>query len=420
MTWHPPVPRRVTDAAGTAWTVQRAWPGTSPGSYVVEVRSPDRPGVLAGTFNDGAFKAVTVDDPRLPALAAESARGEVVVHRAHKRAVVRAPEAFIKVFRPGRALAAASTHSIASAALTEGGFNTPRLVSAGPDVLVFSRLAGRSFHELGHSHAGSTGQKGTDQSGMAGQAGIASQTGITDASYAAMWARWSRTWAGTVTAAGSSAFQDSLQQLPLRDAAKEAASLQRWVDHWLRHSEGIADAAPARAALLSRVQVVTETLRSTPPDRLGWAHGDLHDKQMLGSQPLVARKPGVRVFGGPSSSGKTAAGSAAPGLLDFDESCRAEAALDLANLDVHLELRWRQNRLTTRRYAIAHAAVMSAAERLHVSPHRFSAYAASTRLRLACLYSFRPPWGADAASYLVSGYLRTLSPALPERTPIGA
>jgi hypothetical protein len=233
MTWHPPVPRRVTDAAGTAWTVQRAWPGTSPGSYVLEVRSPERPGVLAGHFNGGAFAAITVDDPRLPALAAESARGEIVVHRAHKRAVLRAPEAYIKVFRTGRALAAAASHNIAAAALTEGGFNTPRLVSAGPDVLVFSRLAGRSFHELGHSHAGST-----DQSGIAGQAGIRSQTGITDASYAALWTRWSRAWVGTVTAAGSSAFQDSLQQLPLRDAGKEAASLQRWVDHWLRHSEG--------------------------------------------------------------------------------------------------------------------------------------------------------------------------------------
>ncbi|WP_314194651.1 hypothetical protein [uncultured Arthrobacter sp.] len=405
MTWHPPVPRRVIDAAGTAWTVRRAWPGTSSGSYVLEVRSPDRPGVLAGHFSGGAFEAVTVDDSRLPALAAESARGEILVHRAHKRAVVRAPEAFIKVFRPGRALDAAASHSISGAALAEGGFNTPRLVSAGPDVLVLSRLAGRSFHELGHGHAGSSDQKSTGQSGMAGQAGIASQAGITDAAYAAMWSRWSRAWAGTVTAAGSSAFHDSLQQLPLRDAAKEATSLQRWVDHWLRHSEGIAEAAPARAALLSRVQGVTATLLSTPPDRLGWAHGDLHDKQILGGR------------GSPS---KTAAGSAAPGLLDFDESCRAEVALDLANLDVHLGLRWRQKLLTTRRYAIAHAAVMSAAERLHVSPHRFSAYAASTRLRLACLYSFRPPWGADAASYLVSGYFPAQGPALPERTPIGA
>ena len=405
MTWHPPVPRRVTDSAGSVWTVQRAWPGTSPGSYVLEVRSPDRPGVLAGHFNNGAFEAITVDDPRLPALAVESAKGEIVVHRAHKRAVLRAPDAYIKVFRPGRALAAAASHSITGAALAEGGFNTPRLVSAGPDVLVFSRLMGRSFYELGHS-----------------------QTGITDASYAAMWAQWSRAWAGTVTAACSSAFQGSLQQLPLRDAGKEAASLQRWVDHWLRHSEGIAEAAPARAALLAQAQAVTGTLLSTAPDPVGWAHGDLHDKQMLGRQVLEARESGGRMLTGRKSGGQvpggsssqTAARSAAPGLLDFDESCRAEAALDLANLDVHLELRWRQNLLSTRRYAIAHAAVVSAAERLHVSPHRFSAYAASTRLRLACLYSFRPPWGADAASYLVSGDLPAQGPALPERTPIGA
>ncbi|MFF2316569.1 hypothetical protein ACFVTE_09890 [Arthrobacter sp. NPDC058097] len=410
MTWYPSVPRRVTDAAGTVWSVRRAWPGTSPGSYDLEVRCPDRPGVLAGHFSDGIFEPVTVDDRRLPALAAESVKGEMVVHRAHKRAVLRATDAYIKVFRPGRALTAAASHNITAAALTEGGFGTPRLVSAGSDVLVLGRLAGRSFYELGQSHSASAAR-----TEIAGQAGIAGQTGITDASYAALWARWSRAWVGTVTAAGSPEFQDSLHRLPLRDAQKEAASLQRWVDHWLRHSEGVAAAAPARAVLLARARAVTEALLSTSPDPVGWGHGDLHDKQMLGGQEL--------------------GGSPAPGLLDFDESCRAEAALDLANLDVHLELRWRQNVLTTRRYAIAHAAVVSAAERLHASPHRFAAYAASTRLRLACLYSFRPPWGADAASYLVSGHpaagnfpggrlpagnLPAQGPALPERTPIGA
>ncbi|MFP3461373.1 hypothetical protein R5O87_11025 [Arthrobacter globiformis] len=373
MTWHPPVPRRVADTGGTVWSVQRAWPGTTAGSYDVEVRCPDRPGVLAGHLTDGIFEPVTVDDRRLPALAAESVKGEMVVHRAHKRAVLRAPDAYIKVFRPGRALTAAASHSITAAALAEGGFGTPRLVSAGSDVLVFSRLAGRSFYELGQSHSGSLGP-----------AGIAGQVGISDASYAAMWTRWSRAWVGTMTAAGGPDFRDSLHQLPLRDAQKEAASLQRWVDHWLRHSDGIAAAVPARAVLLARAQAVTEVLLSTSPDPVGWAHGDLHDKQMLGGPALGS--------------------STAPGLLDFDESCRAEAALDLANLDVHLELRWRQNLLTTRRYAIAHAAVVSAAERLHVSPNRFAAYAASTRLRLACLYSFRPPWGADAASYLVAGH----------------
>jgi len=377
MTWHPPVPRRVTDAAGTIWTVQRAWPGTSPGSYAMEVRSAAKAGVVAGHFSRGTFEAVTVDDHRLPALAAASSRGEMVVHRAHKRAVLRAPETYIKVFRPGRALAAAVSHRIAGAALAAGGFDTPRLASTGPDVLVFSRLAGRSFYELGETGASS---------------------GFADASYAGLWARWSRAWTGTLAAAGGPAFQHSLRQLPVRDAAKEAANLQRWVDHWLRHSEGIADAAPARAVLLARARAVTEALLSTPPDPVGWAHGDLHDKQILG---------GGRFDGG-------------PGLLDFDEACRAEAALDLANLDVHLELRWRQNLLSTRRYVIGHSAIMSAAALLDVSPHRFEAYAASTRLRLACLYSFRPPWGAHAAEYLVSGYSMPQDPALPEPTPIGA
>ncbi|MFC9350402.1 hypothetical protein [Arthrobacter sp. NPDC057013] len=408
MTWHPPVPRRITDAAGTVWSVQRAWPGTSPGSYDMEVRCPDRNGVLAGHFSGGAFEAITVDDHRLPALAAESAKGEMVVHRAHKRAVVRAPGTYIKVFRPGRALAAAASHNITAAALIEGGFDTPRLVSVGPDVLAFSRLAGRSFFELGQSRAGIT-----DQAGMTGQAGIS------DAAYAALWKRWSEAWVRSVTAAGSPSFQDSLHRLPLRDAEKEAASLQRWVGHWLRHSDGIAAAAPARAVLLARAQAVTVSLLGAHPDPVGWAHGDLHDKQMLGGQEL----------GGQALGGQTVL-RAAPALLDFDESCRAEAALDLANLDVHLELRWRQKLLTSRRYAIAHAAVKSAAEHLHVSPDRFGAYAASTRLRLACLYSFRPPWGAEAAGYLASGHLPacnlpaglllTQGPALPARIPIGA
>ena len=177
--------------------------------------------------------------------------------------------------------------------------------------------------------------------------------------------------------------------------------LRRWVDHWLRHSEGIREAAPGRAALLAQAQAVTAGLLPVRTIPLGWAHGDLHDKQMLGTD-----------------------NAGAPGLLDFDESCRAEAALDLANLDVHLELRWRQNLLT--RAAVRHRprGVMSAAERLHVSPHRFAAYAASTRLRLACLYSFRPPWGSWAARYLTS--MDLVSPELrrsperraPQREPV--
>ena len=359
MNWRPPVPRRVTDAAGGVWSVQRAWPETAPGRYVVEVRKPGRSGVLAGHFGEGRFDPVTVNDRRLPALAAESAKGEVVVHRAHRRAVLRTPATYIKVLPPGWAPTVAASHTNATAPLAAAGFNTPRLISAGRDVLVFSAVPGRSFYELGQD-----------------------QTGITDAFYAAKWAEWQRAWTETVASASSPAFRPDLERLPLHDAEEEAVSLRRWVDHWLRHSEGIAEAATARAALLMRTDVVTAGLLALPRDRLGWAHGDLHEKQMLGTD-----HPG------------------APGLLDFDESCMAEAALDLANLDVHLEERWRRHLLTTRRYAIAHASVMSAAERLEVSPGRLAAYCASARLRLACLYSFRPPFAAamGAANGNVSG-----------------
>lgn len=363
MTWHPPVPRHVTDAAGTLFRVQRAWPDMSPGTYTLEVRSPQQRGVQAGFLSKGRFDAVTANDHRLPALAAESGKGELVVHRAHRRAVLRTPDGYIKVFRPGRASAAVANHRITAAVLSEGGFDAPHVISATADVLVFSRLEGQSFFELGRD-----------------------RTGLTDAGFAAAWRRWSQAWTETLTAAGRPALESSLQQLPLRDAGKEARNMQVWVDHWLRHSEGIPEAGSARAVLLSQAEAVTAALLGSPPDPLGWAHGDLHDKQLLGGRDAFA----------------LSAGPGSLGLLDFDESCRAEVALDLANLEVHLELRWRQHRLTARRYAIAHSAVMSAVRSLRVSPHRFAAYAASTRLRLACLYSFRPPWGPHAASYLAS------------------
>ena len=236
MTWHPPVPHKVTDTAGTVWSVQRAWPDASAGTYTLEVRSPRQPGVQAGFFSKGRFEAVTVNDRRLPALAAESAKGELVVHRAHKRAVLRTPDAYIKVFRSGRASAAAASHRTTAAALTEGGFDTPHVISAAPDVLAFSPLAGRSFYELGQD-----------------------QTGITDAAFASMWAGWSRAWIKTLAAARRPQLDNSLGQLPLRDAGREASSLRRWVDHWLLHSEGVPEAVPARAALLAQARAVTDS-----------------------------------------------------------------------------------------------------------------------------------------------------------------
>jgi len=365
MTWHPPVPRRVTDPAGSVWSVQRAWPGTSAGRYVLEVQAPGHPGVRGGIFRDGRFVPVYADDSKLPALALEFPKGETVVHRAHKRAVLRAGDTYIKVFRPEQAPAAATNHLLATSALAGGRFRTPVMSTARPDVLVLSRLTGRSFYELGQD-----------------------QATVPDHIFAGMWAQWSEAWTETVGRAGGPASRATVDQLPLHDAEEELVKVQRWIDHWLLHSQGIPEAEQGRAALLAQADGVMAGLLARPRDPLGWAHGDLHDKQILGGDS----------FAGP------------PGLLDFDESCRAEAALDLANLAVHLELRRRQNLLSWQRFATARACIVSAAGRLHVSPERFEAYAASARLRLACMYSFRPPWGSWAVRYLTS--MDLVSPGL--------
>ncbi len=141
----------------------------------------------------------------------------------------------------------------------------------------------------------------------------------------------------------------------------EVADLLRWVNRWSRHHNDIPEAASQGAALSARADEVTRNLLRTGPDPLVWAHGDLHDKQIL-------------AVGGPSPLA----------LLDFDDSAQAEAALDLANLDVHLELHARVRCISVDRYLAAHTRILAAAEELHVSPDRFHAYSDGVWLRLAC------------------------------------
>lgn len=368
MSWHPAIPSRVTDAGGRDWLVRRAWPGPEGGDYVLEIRSPGIPGVRAAHLRHGIFEPVPEKDPRLPALAKEAPKGEVVAHRAHKRAVVHAGSRYIKVFRPGPAETAARNHTLATAPLTSGCITAPLLLESRRSVVVFSSIPGRSYYELGQDHAT-----------------------VTDASFARMWREWSLAWLQTVDVANSADFRSSVAGLPLHPPAAEVANLRRWIDLWLLQSEGVPEAAAARTGLVAQAENAITGLMATRPDPFRWAHGDLHDKQLLGR-----------------------GGSGTPGLLDFDEACQAEPALDLANLAVNLELRLCQKLLTTRRYAIAHGEIMAVAEELHVAPERFAAYCACARLRMACLYSFRPPWGARATRYLVKPFP---SPS-PDREPV--
>jgi hypothetical protein len=301
---------------------------------------------------------VPQDDPGLPALRAEARHGEIIAYRPNKRAVIRAEDRYIKVFRPGRAIVPAERAAQMDTLLVSGTFTVPTLIRSAPDVLVFSTIPGRSLFELGQDH-----------------------TTVSDDSFARVWEEWSRAWTGQLSAPEGTSRHKVISALPTRSAGVEAVNLWLWVDRWLRYSENFPEASLQRDAVRATADAVTENLLRTAPDPLVWAHGDLHDKQIIGQSIGVDGRPPL-------------------GLLDFDEAAQAEAALDLANLDVHLELHARMDRMTPARYLAAHTQVLAAAEQLHVSPARFHAYADATRLRLACLYSFLPGRASLAAGIL--------------------
>ena len=73
------------------------------------------------------------------------------------------------------------------------------------------------------------------------------------------------------------------------------ADLGRWVNRWLRHYEEVPEASSQRDALCARAEEVTQDLLRTAPDPLVWAHGDLHDKQILAVDGAsAARAAGFR------------------------------------------------------------------------------------------------------------------------------
>lgn len=147
--------------------------------------------------------------------------------------------------------------------------------------------------------------------------------------------------------------------LALYPPEEEARCLGSWLDRLDGFEPGVATRARRLAGIAGR-RLVTG---ASAPVVL---HRDLHDKQ-------VVLDPAGRV-----------------GLLDFDTLARGEAALDLANLLVHLELRALQGRVPA---AGAHSAAVSFLEGYEPAAEvlrRCGVYADTARLRLACLYAFRP------------------------------
>lgn len=333
--WTSPVPLSVRDAAGTSWQVRRAWPHRTPGDYVLEVLTPGMPGVRGARLRQGRFKLLPLDDHKLPALQAEAQQGQLVAYRPYDRAVIRAEDRYTKIFRRGRAAIAAERYAQLGVLLDAGTMTTPRILAQrSQEVVDFSTIPGPTLFEVNSTPD--------------------------DESFAAAWQKWSRAWVAQVGGTRSTAARGVLSALPLHSAELEAAKVWRSVNLWLEHTQNTPASSSRGEALRAAAENVTSNLLRTAPDPPVWAHGGLHDKQIIatdGESPL--------------------------GLLDVDLTARAEAALDLASMDVFLELRLREGRMEPGRYRTAHAQVLAAAEELHVSPERFHAYSDARWLRLA-------------------------------------
>ncbi|MCJ1696058.1 hypothetical protein MT349_09695 [Rathayibacter caricis] len=336
---------------GVTWTVSRAWP--APDGADLEASAEGSADVRGGHWSAdrGVELLPAGTDRRLPALAHARREGAVVVHRPRRRAVIRAADgrSFLKVLRPHAAPAVVAAH--ASAEAFAAGFDLPRVLHRDDDpegLVRFSALPGRTVLEVG-----------ADPRTVPEQ-------------WRAVWERWAEGWS-LLPEAGS--------DLPVHGPEAEAAVVATWAAH-------AATLLPPerRADVLAAADRAAGSLLAGSAEPLVLAHRDLHDKQLLASD-----------------DGRLA-------LLDLDTAARAEAALDLGNLRAHLRLRTAQGLLSAASAAAATAIVDRAAERAGAPPHRLEAYESAARLRLACLYLFRPAWRSLAARSLARTTERILAP----------
>lgn len=172
---------------------------------------------------------------------------------------------------------------------------------------------------------------------------------------------WSSAWESTGTALR--ALHGSAPVTAHHSAADEANTTARWVD--LADAYGLLDVDPtARVA----IDEALARLRGESPGPVGVLHRDLHDKQVLIAED------------GP------------PGLLDLDTLAVGERALDVANLLVHQELRVLQGHRTADEARSAATALLTGVAAEPATLDRLPAHLTASRLRLAGVYAFRPPW----------------------------
>lgn len=161
------------------------------------------------------------------------------------------------------------------------------------------------------------------------------------------------------------------QDMRIHEEKDEACVLINWVDNASFYF-------PSRGEKLKKqAQQVIQRL-SEVSSRGGVLHRDLHDKQIL------------------------LAGNLYPGFIDFDTLAWGPPALDLANLLVHLELRVLQNKATSLQVQSIGKAIIEGYDCANIE-RDLTTFLDVTRLRLACVYAFRPRW--QAASKAITSQL---------------
>jgi hypothetical protein len=148
----------------------------------------------------------------------------------------------------------------------------------------------------------------------------------------------------------------------LHDAAAEIAVLERW----LEHVGAFIPELHARAR--TAAGPVMDALANEAPTAAALIHRDCHEKQFQVTDDGVV------------------------GILDLDTIARGEGALDVGNLLAHFELRVLQGKMSQSSAAEIASALIEGYEPDAQTMSRLGAWCDAARLRLACVYSFRPRW----------------------------